>query len=188
MNKNPDDNKWREHEQHKMYLDYRQGLVNSKFKVAEDFDKALLTLSGGALGISMAFIKDIVTRPEYKWILVISWACFGLAIIILLLGFHVCRKAYTQEIVSLDARQKESKKTNSKKNAWSEATEVANILALIIFIIGLFLLATFIFVNIENFKGSENEQRTNTSETKYTQTSTSASAPKNSRTACTNTS
>jgi hypothetical protein len=131
-----------------MYLNYRQGLVNSKFKVAEDFDKALLALSGGALGISMTFIKDIVTRPECKWILVISWTCFGLAITILLLGFRVCRKAYIQEIESLDARQEKSKKTNNKKNAWIEATEVANNFALIFFIIGLILLAAFIFINI----------------------------------------
>lgn len=149
MDKNPNDNTLREHEQHKMYLDYRQGLVNSKFKVAEDFDKALLTLSGGALGISMTFIKDIVTRPEYKWILVISWTCFGLAIIILLLGFLVCGKAYKQEIVSLDAIQEKSKKTNNKKNTWSKATEVANISALIFFITGLILLATFIFINFK---------------------------------------
>ena len=131
-----------------MYLDYRQGLVNSKFKVAEGFDKALLALSGGALGISMTFIKDIVTRPGYKWILVISWTCFGLAIIILLLGYLVCRKAYMQEIVSLDAIQEKSKKTNNKKNAWTKATEVANTFALIFFITGLVLLATFIFINI----------------------------------------
>ena len=148
MNKNPNDNTWQEHEQYKIYLDRRQELVNSKFKVAEDFDKALLTLSGGALGISMTFIKDIVIKPEHKWILVISWTCFGLSIIILLLGFHVCRKAYMQEIVSLDAIQEKSKKANNKKNLWSEATEVANIFALVFFIIGLSSLATFIFINI----------------------------------------
>ncbi|MGD0785395.1 MAG: hypothetical protein ABR969_06250 [Sedimentisphaerales bacterium] len=148
MNNNHNDNTWREREQYKLYLDYRQELANSKFKVAQDFDKALLTLSGGALGISMTFIKDIVTKPEYKWILVVSWTCFGLSIIILLLGFYVCRKAYTQEILFLDAIQEKVIKANNNKNTWSEATEVANISALVFFIIGLILLATFIFINI----------------------------------------
>ena len=39
---------------------YREWLVVAEQKSQENFDKTVLTLSGGALGISFAFLKDIV--------------------------------------------------------------------------------------------------------------------------------
>ncbi|WP_134984071.1 hypothetical protein [Xanthomonas axonopodis] len=53
--------------------EYRQWLVVAEQKAQEDYDKTVLTLSGGALGISFAFVKDIVGQNPIQnssWLLI----------------------------------------------------------------------------------------------------------------------
>jgi hypothetical protein len=58
-------------------------------KNAEAFDKAILTLSSGALALSLAFTKDIVSpaTAEYNFLLYASWAFFMLALAVNVAGF-----------------------------------------------------------------------------------------------------
>jgi hypothetical protein len=58
-------------------------------KNAEAFDKAILTLSSGALALSLAFTKDIVSpaTAEYNFLLYASWAFFMLALSVNVAGF-----------------------------------------------------------------------------------------------------
>ncbi len=39
---------------------YRQHLVDAEQQMQAEYDKAVLVLSGGAIGLSMTFLKDIV--------------------------------------------------------------------------------------------------------------------------------
>ena len=56
-------------------LDYRNQIFDADQKQQESFDKTLITLSGGALGITFAFIKDIIgSNPIICPILIsIAW-------------------------------------------------------------------------------------------------------------------
>ncbi len=58
-------------------------------KNAEAFDKAILTLSSGALALSLAFTKDIVSpaTAEYNFLLYASWAFFMFALVVNVAGF-----------------------------------------------------------------------------------------------------
>lgn len=47
-------------------FDYRKWLVEADHKASQAYDKALLTLAGGALGISFAFLKDLVASPSVR--------------------------------------------------------------------------------------------------------------------------
>lgn len=49
--------------------------------LGSQFDKGLVTLSGGALGLSMTFMKDIVPHPLATHLLYYGWACFALSIV-----------------------------------------------------------------------------------------------------------
>ena len=40
--------------------EYRQQLITLEQKSAESFDKTVIALSGGALGLSLTFVKEIV--------------------------------------------------------------------------------------------------------------------------------
>src|SRR6266576_3941345 len=57
----------------------------------ENFDKYMLTFSSGALGLSLAFIKDAVPLKTAVWItsLVGSWIAFVLCILATLLSFRL---------------------------------------------------------------------------------------------------
>jgi hypothetical protein len=58
-------------------------------KNSENFDKAILTLSSGALTLSLAFTKDIVSpaTAEYNFLLYASWVLFMLALAVNVAGF-----------------------------------------------------------------------------------------------------
>ena len=58
--------------------EYRANLQRLAEEAQSDYDKAVMTLSGGALGISFGYLKDIAGPPphEHVWLLVISWVCW----------------------------------------------------------------------------------------------------------------
>lgn len=47
--------------EYQVYLDERKALIDAEREGARLFDKAILTLTAGAFGLSLAFIKQIVT-------------------------------------------------------------------------------------------------------------------------------
>ena len=59
--------------------EYRSHLILAEQKAQEDYDKTVVFLSGGALGISFAFVKDFIgTGPmvSQNW-LIWAWICWG---------------------------------------------------------------------------------------------------------------
>ena len=64
---------------HAIYLEERKDLVKAEQSMYERFDKAILTLSAGALGISITFINQIAPTPKPNtrgWILS-AWLLFS---------------------------------------------------------------------------------------------------------------
>jgi hypothetical protein len=60
---------------------YRNTLVEAECKAQENFDKTVISLSGGALGISFAFVKDIIFgKPADTGYLLASWVVWGLSV------------------------------------------------------------------------------------------------------------
>jgi len=55
---------------------YRDWLVKAHHTASQDFDRAVMTLAGGGLGISIAFVRDIAPHPVHKWMLAIGWRAF----------------------------------------------------------------------------------------------------------------
>ena len=70
-----------ESKQSEHLADYRKWLVSAEQKSQEDFDKTILSLSGGALGISFVFLKDVIgplpiLQPGF---LLAAWLAWRLA-------------------------------------------------------------------------------------------------------------
>src|SRR5580698_4563845 len=66
----------------------------------QEFDKAILTLSAGLLGISLAFIKDIVPL-EHAFnlsLLYASWVFAVVAMILTLLSFLASKHAFNAQL------------------------------------------------------------------------------------------
>jgi hypothetical protein len=62
----------------------------------QEFDRSLLTLSAGALGVSLGFIKDVVPLKQAICLSLLfgSWYCFGISILLTLVSFIASQKAF----------------------------------------------------------------------------------------------
>jgi hypothetical protein len=145
----------------KSYLDERKLLIDAEQKSAEQFDKGILTLAAGALGISLVFIKDIAPHPKPAtlWFLVSAWAGFGVSLVSTLTSFLTSVHALRRQRDILDAI--ESKQPTDGKNSCATMTKGLNFASIFFFIAGAVCLAFFSIVNITQ-QGVGNEQRANT--------------------------
>ncbi|MCG8405381.1 MAG: hypothetical protein MI923_09305 [Phycisphaerales bacterium] len=89
---------------YKSYLDERSTLLTSSRELSKAYDTWVLTLSGGALGLSMTFVKDIVSpaKPECPILLLLSWALLAGAILSIMIGLYQSPIAHSQYIKILD--------------------------------------------------------------------------------------
>lgn len=122
---------------------YRKLLQDLEHKAQEQYDKTILMLSGGALGISFTFLKDIVTVNEATniWLIVLAWAAWTLSCSAILWSFYSSRLAMRQAIKDLDS----GAESKNKSDLW---TSILNFSAGLLFVIGLVLMITFSYFNL----------------------------------------
>ncbi|MFH1020899.1 MAG: hypothetical protein V1782_09880 [Pseudomonadota bacterium] len=121
--------------------EYIKAMQNLEIQTSASYDKAILTLSGGALAISITFINSqAIIGPTC--LLTISWVLWALSIVSILIslvtGQFSIRKAIKYYIDS-----KEDIKGEKIFNPLHYVTLFLNILSGITFIIGVFLFLTF---------------------------------------------
>ena len=83
---------------------YRDILVEARSNAQKSFDKHLLSLSGGALGISIAFVKDIIGNKQavLTQFALGAWILWTLSVTLVLVSFFTSRKAFDKAIRQLD--------------------------------------------------------------------------------------
>lgn len=115
------------------------------------YDKALLALSSGALGISIAFIDKIggVTETSYRWVVGVSWLFYLVAILANLQSYRTGWQDATHEIECMDKTFKGEGKTALPTNVYRERTTRLNTLAFLAFAAGTIALCTFALLNME---------------------------------------
>ena len=84
--------------------DYRTFLVAAEQKSQEDFDKTVLALSGGALGISFTFLKDVIgTNPiSDPELLFGAWVSWALSTFSVLFSYYLSHLALRRAISQVD--------------------------------------------------------------------------------------
>ncbi len=137
-----------ENEEYKIYLEERKDLIKAEQSMYEHFDRAILTLSAGALGISIAFINQIAPNPRVDtrgWILS-AWLLFSLSALSTLISFLLSQVAFRKQVeicekVLLEDKQKE-------QNNFSFMTTCCNYLSIILFTLGVASLVIFSYLNL----------------------------------------
>lgn len=127
--------------------EYRQWLISAEQKAQDDFDKSVLSLSGGALGISFIFVKEIVgpgVIHHSVWVLTawLSWAFSSLAI---LASFFASHLALRRAIRQCDDG---SIYSQTPGGIFSSVTRNLNALGALLFVVGVCFMAAFIFSNL----------------------------------------
>jgi hypothetical protein len=128
--------------------EYRSRLEVLEQKAQDDFDKTVLSLSGGALGISFAFVKDIigsatVTNPLF---LILSWLSWGLSVMFILISYYTSHLALRKAIKQVDTNDI----LHSQPGGFADyLTAICNPLGGILFIVGVILISIFVWLSLE---------------------------------------
>ena len=128
-------------------IEYRKQLIEIEQKVGDSFLKTLLTLSGGALGLSLAFIKDIIGDDpiQNSKALIISWSLLTLSLASILVSLYLGIIAYRCAINQID---KCTIYQQSPGGKCAKLMPIFNCLSICTFIAGLVFLLVFTYMNI----------------------------------------
>jgi len=134
-------------------MEYRNQLIAADQTQQESFDKTVLALSGGALGVTFAFIKDIVGSGTIisPLLITLAWILWGLSVCFNLISFFSSHLSLISIIQDIDESIKKNTFENflEKPNVKSRGifTSILNILSGSFFVIGVILTAIFVFEN-----------------------------------------
>ncbi|BCG65168.1 MAG: hypothetical protein methR_P2990 [Methyloprofundus sp.] len=125
---------------------YRNGLITAEQKSQDDYDKTVISLSGGALGISLIFIKDIIgdSEPIMVWTVITAWVLWALSITSVLISYFLSRLALRKSIIQLD----NDNFSEGVGGCAAKATQVFNVISGALFILGIVFLIIFSSQNI----------------------------------------
>lgn len=138
--------------------EYRQWLVAAEQKGQGDFDKTVLMLSGGALGVSFAFVKDIVGPDAIAtpMLLFFAWTSWALSCLAVLASFYVSSLALREAIKQCDDK---ARRCEPPGGYYTTMTKFLNASGGVLFLCGVALMASFVYYNLTN-KGAKNGNET----------------------------
>jgi hypothetical protein len=115
--------------------------------MSESFDKAIMSLSGGALAISITFVHNVAPDPTNRGLLTTSWFLFAGSLLLILISFLTSQAAILNQIGELNGRGAADR---SWWKRWLNAgvwTTVLNFLSAGAFVAGVIFLVLFARVN-----------------------------------------
>lgn len=152
-------------EWHKVLYKEREILIDEYREATRSFDQNMLTLSAGALGLSITFINFIAPTPHETTYVVYAWYFFISTLLSTLISFLTSQSACRKQMVNLDhminasqvkskcgwkyfipwwmKKKKASCKDCYSRNCWANVTLVLNIISIILFILGVICFAIF---------------------------------------------
>lgn len=126
---------------------YRQSLIDAEKQGQDSFDKTVLSLSGGALGISFLFIKDVIgPHPIIHpgWLLS-AWICWALSTLAVLSSFYTSNRALRKAIEQCD---KGTIHCEPPGGFFSRITRNLNKAGIFFLVFGIALMSAFVYTNL----------------------------------------
>ena len=134
--------------------EYRNQLVQAEQKSIDSFDKSLLTMSGGAIGITFVFVENVagpgpMAAPA---LLIGAWVCWVVVIGLTILSFYTSylalRKCLRQASESIRAGNSEAFKKECPGGIYGKLVTCLNPINGLLFVVGLVLVIIFAAKNI----------------------------------------
>lgn len=125
--------------------EYRQQLLTLEEKAQAVFDKTVVTLSGGALGVSFAFMNNFIgTSPvvDRPWLMA-AWAAWVGSLAASLASHYFSTFAIRRRIETVD-----SGATKDGARSWDRAVVVANFASAVLFLAGAASIGVFVVNNL----------------------------------------
>ncbi|MDX8497468.1 hypothetical protein RFM99_03470 [Mesorhizobium sp. VK4C] len=123
-------------------LKHRAAMVELRSDQLTTLDKSILSVSSGALGISIVFMEKIGGGSAgVSGYLLASWICFGAAISANITSYFTGAEDAQREMDKLDRCVIHSTAYESGGNPFRGLTQTLNVVALVLFILGVISLA-----------------------------------------------
>ncbi len=123
---------------------YRDWLVKAHHTASQDFDRAVMTLAGGGLGVSIAFVRDIAPHPTHKWMLGVGWLGFTLSLVCVFVSLLTSQATSLRMIEDID----ENRDSRERFNMPGWATDLLNTLAAVFLVSGVGFVVLFALYNL----------------------------------------
>ncbi|HET9180866.1 MAG TPA: hypothetical protein VFP59_01930 [Candidatus Angelobacter sp.] len=133
------------------FREHRSRAWEDRQASSDEFDKNLLKFSSGALGLSLAFIKDIVKLQEASGLgwLYSSWLLFAGCIVVTIASYAFSQRAHSAYTDDLYKYYIEGKREFfNKKSIWSRAISACALVGSIFFLAGVISTVVFVIENI----------------------------------------
>jgi hypothetical protein len=124
--------------------DRYQWLRQAHHQASRDFDKAVMTLSAGALGVSIAFVNNVAPHSTETIWLGAAWVAFAMSLLLILGSFLASQHALLYEM-RLPTDASASRRIGG---VWGTATAVLNWTSAIALVKGVVALIIFALYNI----------------------------------------
>src|SRR5258708_3046901 len=118
--------------EHAQHMEERNRLIEAARESARTFNQAILAFGSTPFGPPIAFLKDVAPKPllyTLVW-LKVSWLCFSIGILSVILSFLFSHRACMFDIAS-GAEALGKPKFEWPKNPWSRLTDWCNILCVV---------------------------------------------------------
>lgn len=132
----------------KALLEWRQSLIVTGEKSQTEYDRLLATLSGGALGISFAFVKNFIVddSPHVLSMLMVSWGSWTFSILCVLFSHFFSTKALRKAVKQHDDK---TFHTEPVGGAYDHVLVWLNLLGGLAFVFGAISMCVFAFYNLK---------------------------------------
>lgn len=130
---------------------HREQAWQDRQSSSDAFDKNLLTFSSGALGLSLAFIKDVVPLDNATHLVALyaSWICFASCIVVTVASYPMSVAAINKHLIHLEEYYvKGNEKFLNPRNIWSKFVTLCTIIGGLFFLGGVITTVIFIANNI----------------------------------------
>jgi hypothetical protein len=88
--------------------DERLWLRQADHTASRDFDKAIMTLAAGGLGVSIAFVHQVAPHPLHVAWLGWAWVLFALSLMLILISFLTSQHALRREMKVVSGERADS--------------------------------------------------------------------------------
>jgi len=127
--------------------EYRTELIKTVPKLNDNYNKMIVALSGGALALSITFLKDIIKQEEIRYgiLVIIAWmaltASLAFVLLSLLFGIEAHKKA-------IDQVDKDLIYSDTPGGIFSKITNLLHYFGALFLIVGLIFIAIFVCNNM----------------------------------------
>lgn len=127
---------------------HRRFLAGRVHENSAEMDRIIITLAGGALILSVAFLTDIAPKPTYRWMLIVAWGLLLVAVVAVAISYWTADRSLRGSIAGIDEWMGDPDREDSgPKNRSTPYTGHLSVTGLACLVLGLALLGLFAAIN-----------------------------------------